>query len=77
MIRQLAIRVTPGAASSRVVEAEDGTLRVYVTCKPKDGEANAAVVRLIAKWLDVAPTRVRIVRGLRSRDKVIEVTEGH
>lgn len=48
-------------------------MRVYVTCKPTGGEANAAVVKLMAKWLGVAPSRVRIVKGLRSRDKVIEV----
>lgn len=70
------MRVTPGAASSRIVESEDGSLRIYVTCKPKEGEANAATLKLIAQWLGVAPSRVRIVKGLRSRDKVVEVAGG-
>lgn len=38
-----------------------------------DGRANAALVKLIAKRAGVAKGRVSIVRGERSRDKVVQV----
>jgi uncharacterized protein (TIGR00251 family) len=48
-------------------------LLVRVTAPALDGRANQAVRRLLAKRLGVATSRVVIVRGQRSRDKVIEV----
>ena len=62
------------SASRNTVEAhETGTLRVRVTAPPKDEKANDAVVSLLAKTLDVAKSRGRIVRGHSSRQKVISV----
>jgi uncharacterized protein len=46
---------------------------VRVTAPPVDGKANEAVCRLIAEAVDVAPSRVRVVRGRSSRDKTLEV----
>lgn len=38
-----------------------------------DGKANAAVCALVAKAAGVAPSRVRVIRGERGRDKVLRV----
>ncbi len=46
---------------------------VRVTEPPVDGRANDALVRLIAKRAGVAKSRVTIVRGARSRDKLVRV----
>ncbi|MGP8160194.1 MAG: DUF167 domain-containing protein [Candidatus Dormibacteria bacterium] len=48
-------------------------LRLWITQPPVEGAANAATVRLVADWLDVAPSRVRLVAGLRGRSKLVEV----
>lgn len=48
-------------------------LIVRVTAPPVDGRANEAVTRLLAKRLRVARGAVKIVRGQRSRRKLIEV----
>jgi uncharacterized protein YggU (UPF0235/DUF167 family) len=44
-----------------------------VTAPPVDGRANRALCRLIGKRIGVAPSRVCVVHGERSRDKVLEV----
>ena len=46
---------------------------VRVTEPPVEGRANAALVKLIAKRAGVAKGRVSIVRGARSRDKLVRV----
>jgi uncharacterized protein YggU (UPF0235/DUF167 family) len=55
------------------VSFADGVLKVYVCAAPVDGEANAAVVALVAKSLGVAKSSVAIVRGESSRDKLLRV----
>jgi uncharacterized protein YggU (UPF0235/DUF167 family) len=44
-----------------------------VTAPPVEGKANAALCRLIAKRAGVAKGRVSVIRGARSRDKLIRV----
>jgi uncharacterized protein (TIGR00251 family) len=51
----------------------DGVLQAKVTAPPVGGRANKALCRLIAKRLGVAPSRVAVVRGEKSRDKVVRV----
>jgi uncharacterized protein (TIGR00251 family) len=48
-------------------------LQVRVAAPPVDGKANAALCRLIAKQVGVAPSRVTVVRGEKARDKVVRV----
>ncbi|EBA05608.1 DUF167 domain-containing protein [Sagittula stellata] len=68
----LAVRVTP-KASRNAVERTDDALRVYVTTVPEGGKATAAVVKLLAKALGVPKSRLELVRGETSRDKVFRV----
>lgn len=67
------LRVHPRAARNEIVAWQDDALRVRVTAPPVDGEANTAVRQLVARALGVAPSTVTLVRGERSRDKVVRV----
>jgi len=69
---EIAVRVTPKASRNAVV-AEGGVLRVYVTVVPEGGKANAAVVKLLAKALGIAKSRLTLIRGDTARDKVFRV----
>ena len=73
MASQLELHVTPGAASDLVDRLEGGALRVRVTRPAADGGANRAVLRLVGKAIGVAPTRLVIVSGERSRQKRVSV----
>ena len=70
----LAIRVQPRAASNEVLEVRDGRLLVRTTAAPADGKANKAVIRLVAAFLDVAPSRIRLVKGQTQRNKVLRIS---
>jgi uncharacterized protein (TIGR00251 family) len=67
------LRVQPRAARNEIVAWQDEALRVRVTAPPVEGEANTAVRQLVARTLGVAPSTVTLVRGERSRDKVVRV----
>lgn len=70
--QRLAVRVTPGARSEAVT-IEDGRVLVKVRAKPQDGAANDAVIRLLAHALGIAPSRVEMLRGATSREKLFRV----
>ena len=66
------VRVTPRASRNAVL-LDDGAIRVTVTTVPEDGKANAAVIKLLAKALGVAKSRLVLVRGATSRDKLFRI----
>jgi uncharacterized protein (TIGR00251 family) len=67
------VLVQPRASRAKIGPLHDGRLKVAVTAPPVDGEANAAVIELIAKTLGVAKGAVRVVAGASSRRKTVEV----
>ena len=67
-----AVRVTPRASRDRVA-LEEGQIRIHVTCVPEDGKANKAVVALLARALGVAKSRLTLLRGATSRDKLFRL----
>ncbi len=67
------IRVQPRARRDELLGERDGRLLVGVTAPPVDGKANAAVCKLLAKAAGVPASRVSVVRGERSRDKLVRV----
>lgn len=69
---EVAVRVTPKASRDRILFEAD-TIRVYVTTVPEDGKANKAVVKLLSKALGVPKTRLDLIRGATSRDKVFRI----
>jgi hypothetical protein len=67
------VRLQPRAKRDEIVGERDGVLIVRVTAPPLEGKANSALCALIARRLRVGRTRVEIVRGSSSRDKLVRV----
>jgi uncharacterized protein (TIGR00251 family) len=67
------VLVQPRASRAKVGPLHDGRLKIAVTSAPVDGEANAAVIELLAKVLGVPHRAVEVVAGHTSRRKTIEV----
>jgi len=69
----IAVRVQPRAARDEIAGERGGKLVVRLVAPPVEGRANEALRRLLAKRLGVANSRVSVVRGARSRDKLVRV----
>lgn len=69
----VAVKVVSNAKEDRIVQ-EDGYLRVRVKAKAVGGSANRAVIALLADFFGVKEQDISIVRGARSREKMIRVT---
>ena len=71
-MKQYAITVKPGSSQEKVIETAPGEFTVYLRAKPHDGEANTALIKLLAKHFDIPKTSIRIIRGAKSHKKMIE-----
>lgn len=69
---QITVRVIPRAKLNKVESVSAGAYRVHTTAAPADGDANAAVAKLLAKHFGVPKSCIKIIRGHAARDKVIE-----
>jgi uncharacterized protein YggU (UPF0235/DUF167 family) len=70
---RLKLHVTPGAREDGLSGWQGDSLRVRVRARPEKGLANEAALRLLAGRLNVPRSRLDLVRGATSRDKLIEV----
>ncbi len=68
---EIAVRVTPNARRAAVEAGPP--LRISVTVVPEDGRATLAARDLLAGAMGVAKTRLTLVRGAKSRDKVFRL----
>jgi uncharacterized protein (TIGR00251 family) len=71
----LKIRLQPRAKRNAILGEREGVLRVSVAAAPVDGRANAALCKLIAKRAGIARSRVNLIAGERSREKVLRVAD--
>ncbi len=70
---RIEVRLQPRSSRDELTGMRDGVLQARVCAAPVDGEANQALCRMIASRAGVAPSRVEVIRGQRSRVKLVRV----
>jgi uncharacterized protein (TIGR00251 family) len=70
---RFSVHVRPRSSRSAILGVREGALDVALTAPPADGAANAELVKLLARALEVRRGDVNIVAGASSRSKLIEV----
>lgn len=78
----LNIKVSPGTSKTAFGKIEKqiehgqeyNCLKVFLSAKAHDGEANKALIKFLADYLDIAKSNIKIISGLTSRIKKIAIT---
>ena len=70
----LSVHVQPRASRNAVAGWTGEALKIRLTAPPVEGAANAACLAFLADLLDLPPSQLEILRGDRSRHKVIRIT---
>ncbi|MEH6360810.1 MAG: DUF167 domain-containing protein [Amylibacter sp.] len=66
--------VTPKAARN-YIRYDDDNIRVYVTTAPENGKATAAVIKLLAKAVGVPKSKLKLLRGAKSKRKLFLIDD--
>jgi uncharacterized protein (TIGR00251 family) len=67
------IVVIPRAKKSEIIKLQSGSLRVKLTSPPIKNRANRELIELLSHYYQVSKSTIRIVRGVHSKEKVVEI----
>ena len=71
---KLSVHLKPNSRHrEEVVPNDDGSLTIYTKAPAIEGRANLAAAKLLAKYLGVAPSKVKLLRGASSKYKIFEI----
>jgi hypothetical protein len=71
---RLKLKVKPNAKEEKVLGFDkSGALNVCVKAPPVEGKANRALIRLLSSFIGIPKNKVKIVSGLHSKLKVVEI----
>ena len=70
----LHVRVQPKASRNALIVEPDGRIRIALTAPPADGAANRALKAFLAKTLGMRKSAVGVIRGHRSREKIVALS---
>jgi uncharacterized protein (TIGR00251 family) len=70
---RISVLIQPGAARDEILGPVEDRLKIRLTAPPQEGRANKALIKLLAKRLKAAPSRISILKGHKSRRKELLV----
>lgn len=73
---RISVIVVPNSKVYEVSKIGEDTYRVRVDARATGGEANKRLIEILSDYFNAPRYTVRIVKGLKSRNKVIEIGDG-
>jgi hypothetical protein len=73
-MQRIVVRVKPQSKKNSV-EKEGDLFVVRTTAPAREGKANGAVIKLLADYFGIAPSRVTLARGVAMKEKVFEIDD--
>lgn len=67
------VRVQPRSSKNQVEGVVNGAVKIRLNSPPVDGAANAALIELLSKLLNIRKSAISIANGEKSRDKRVFV----
>jgi len=71
--KKINVKVKTGKSENKVVKKDSGDYEVWVKTRPIKGLANKEFIKTLSKHLNLKPYNLRIVKGLTSTIKVVEI----
>lgn len=72
---KISVKVKPNARENTIKLTETGIYEVKVTVPPEKGKANAKVIELLSKELKIAKSRIFLVKGETTSEKIFQIDD--
>lgn len=70
---KIEVVVHPNSKNPRVEKDTIGLIHIYVNTPPLEGKANKAVVESLANFLKTKKSKIILVKGEKSKNKIFEI----
>jgi uncharacterized protein len=67
------VKTIPNSKKCEVEKISDNHFKVRVDAKAEDGRANKRLIEILSEYFKVSKSSVVISKGLKSRNKIIEI----
>ncbi len=68
------VTVTPNAKTAALIKLDESNYKAKVNARASEGKANFRLIEMLASHFNVPKSHVLIVRGLKGREKAVEIT---
>lgn len=72
-MRIIQVKVIPKSSKQRISEVSPENFKVWVHSAPEKGRANEEVIELMSDYFNIPPSRVKLIKGERSRTKTLAI----
>lgn len=69
---KITVKVKPNSRENSIKKLENGSFEAKVSVPPEKGKANQKVIELLAKELKIAKSRITLIKGETSKEKIFE-----
>jgi uncharacterized protein (TIGR00251 family) len=71
----MTVRIKPHSVETKLIIEPDGEITLHVAAPPLQGKANKEIVKWLAKKFGKSSSQVRLIAGLHSKTKIIEILD--
>lgn len=72
---KLKVKIIPNASKNEIVGEQEGVLKIKIKTQPEKGKANKELIKFLAKEWDIPKSSISIVKGMRSKIKILQINE--
>lgn len=67
------VKIVPGSSKNKIIGAYNDALKISIAAPPVEGKANKKCITYLAKYFDVAKSKIEIISGQTSKNKLIKI----
>jgi uncharacterized protein (TIGR00251 family) len=71
----LKVYLQPRSSKNEIAGAYRDGIKIRVTAPPSEGKANKALIKFLAKELQIPESNIEILKGYHSREKILRISE--
>ncbi|MBA3063724.1 YggU family protein [bacterium] len=67
------VKIVPGSSKNKILGVHNDAIKITITAPPIEGKANKKCIAYLAKYFDVAKSKIEIISGQTSKNKLIKI----
>ena len=72
-MKKIIVHISANARSSELKKISETTYKAKIAASPLEGQANAELIKILAKHFRVHKSKISIIQGIVNRKKVVAI----